>query len=124
MGRAASIDAATIVKPKWLTVSFPSSEGALLRDWVASRVPVFFDFGDLSEPGDPLHFEMPVLWRLNPRSPNGRAHLSPVPKTSFLNAYLKGQPLKGMDYSAAVERARSLRAARSFKQRLLSPERL
>jgi competence protein CoiA len=94
----ASLGAAKGVNFKPLTFSFPSNEGALLRDWTASRVPVFFDFRDLSEPGDPL------LWRLNPRSPNGGAHLSPVLKTSFLYAHLKGQPLKGMDCSA-VERA-------------------
>jgi competence protein CoiA len=89
----ASLDATKIVKPKPLTVSFPSNEGALLRDWAASRVPVYFDFGD-SE-----------LWRLKPCGRNGMAYLSPVLKSSFLNAYLKGQPLKGIDYSAAVERA-------------------
>jgi competence protein CoiA len=97
----ASLGAAPVVKFKPLTCLFPSNAGALLRDWAASRVPVFFDFGDLSEPGDPL-FDKPILWRLNPGTSKGRAHLSPVLKSSFLNAYLNGQPLKGMDCSAAA----------------------
>ena len=110
----ASLGAATVVSLKPLTVSLPSNKGALLRDWAASRVPVFFDFGDISEPGDTLRFHKPVLWRLNPGSPEGSAHLSPVMKSSFGDAHLKGLPLKGMDWSAAVKLARSLRAARSF----------
>src|SRR5262249_5460114 len=67
-----------------------------------SPKPVFFDFGDNSEPGDPPSFGGPVLWRLEPRSPNGEAHLSPVLKTSFLGKYLKGLPLKGIDYSVEL----------------------
>jgi competence protein CoiA len=110
-----SLGAPTVVKFKPLTFLLPSNEGALLRDWAASRVPVFFDFGDLSEPSDTLRFDKPILWRLNPRSLNGRVYLSPVLKTSFLDAHLKRLPLKGFDCSA-VERARSLRAARSFMQ--------
>lgn len=101
----ASFGSATVVNFKPLTFSFPSKEGALLRDWGASRVPVFFDFGDLSEFRDTLGFHKPILWLLRSRSSNGRTHLLPVFKTSFVPAYLKGQPLKGMDYSAA---ARSL----------------
>ena len=104
-----SLGAARVVKPKPLTVLFLSNECALLRDWAASRVPVFFDFGDVSEPSD---FDKPILWRLKPSSSNGRVYLSPVLKTSFLDAHLKGLPLQGLDWSAAVERARSLPAAR------------
>ena len=61
-----------------LTYSLPSNENALLRDWAPRRVPVFFDFGE------------PILWRLSPRSPNGWANLSPVLKTTFLDALSKG----------------------------------
>jgi competence protein CoiA len=117
----ASLGSATLVKLKPLTFSFPSNEGALLRDWAASRVPVFFDFGDLSEPSDPLGFDKPILWRFNPRSPNGRAYLSPVLKTLFLHAHLTGQPLKGLAYSTANERARPRRAPRFFIQRAHQP---
>jgi hypothetical protein len=78
-------------------------EGALLRDWGASRVPVYFDFGD-SEPEDGLHFDAPTLWRLNPCGPNGKAYLSAVPKTLFVHAHLNGEPFEEMA-STAVERA-------------------
>ena len=117
--RAQFFASLAVVRFKPLTVSLPSNEGALLRDWGASRVPVYFDFG-VSEPGDTLRigptalslrFDTPILWRLNPCSPNGRAYLSAVEKTSFLDAHLKGQRLKGIDWSAAaVECARSLLA--------------
>jgi hypothetical protein len=93
---------ASIVIAKPLTYSVRSNGGALLRDWVDSPKPVFFDFGDNSEPGDPPSFGGPVLWRLDPRSRNGEARLSPVLKTSFLNKYLKGLALKGIDYSAEL----------------------
>jgi len=99
----ASLTATSIVKAKPLTFSLPSDECALLRDWVGSRCPVFFDFADNSDPGDPLSVD--VLWRLDPRSPNGEAHLSPVLRYSFLDKYLKGSPLKGMDWSVEVGRA-------------------
>jgi hypothetical protein len=88
----------------------PSNEGALLRDWAASRVPVYFDFGD-SEPGDTLRFNTPTLWRLNPRSPNGIAYLSPVPKRFFLRVHREEQSFEGKctesvnGIAADVERA-------------------
>jgi len=71
------------VSGKLRIFSVPSNKSALLRDWAASRVPVYFDFGD-SEPGDTLRFNTPTLWRLNPGSSNGRVYLSPVPKRFFL----------------------------------------
>ncbi len=111
----ASLRTAPVVKANPLTVSFPSNEGALLRDWGASRVPVFFDFGDLSEHGDTLSFAKPVLWQLIPGSPNGKAYLSPVLKTSFVNAHVDDVPLDGFDYSVALERARLLRVARYMR---------
>jgi competence protein CoiA len=81
----ASLGNVAILKHKPLVISLPSNQGALLRDWSASRASVFFDFGD------------PILWRLNHRSPNGRAYLSPVLKIAFLNAYVKGQGPQGND---------------------------
>jgi hypothetical protein len=89
----ALVDKANIVNRKPLIVSAPSNEGALLRDWVGSHAAVFFDFGDDSEPPDLPSFGGPVLWQLDPHSPNGRAHLSPVLKTLFLDTCLKGLPL-------------------------------
>jgi hypothetical protein len=91
-----------IVKEKPLTYSVRSNEGALLRDWVDSRKPVFFDFGDNNEFGDLGRFRMPLLWRLDPHSPNGEAHLSPVTRTSFRDRCLKRMPLKGIDYTPEV----------------------
>lgn len=113
----ASLGAAIVVKLKPLTFSSALNKGALLRDWSGRRVPVFFDFGHSSsqlgpEPG----FDEPVLWRLDPRSPNGVAHVSPVLRTSFLRAHLRGLPLKGIDYSAvapAILALKQQRAARS-----------
>jgi hypothetical protein len=104
----ASLTLPSIFKAKPLTFSLSSNECALLRDWVDSRKPVFFDFGDnpvlLNFGYSPVFFGTPLLWRLDPRSPQGKAHLSPVRKTSFLNHYLKGLPLKGVDYSAELAR--------------------
>jgi hypothetical protein len=89
----ALFDQATILnREPALIVLVRWKEGALLRDWEASNVPVYFDFGD------------DTLWRLNPCIPNGMTYLSRVPKTVFLNAHLKGQPFEELA-SAAVERA-------------------
>jgi hypothetical protein len=98
----ASLTVPSIVKPKPLTFSLALNKCALLRDWVDSPKPVFFDFGDDSEPGVPPLFGGPVLWRLKPHSPMGKAHVSPVLKTSFLDEYRKGSGLKGIDYSAGL----------------------
>ena len=106
----ASLARASIVKAKPLTYSLRPNEGALLRDWVDCRVAVFFDFGDISGPGEPVAFGGPVLWRLEPRSPKGEAHLSPVLKTSFLDKFRKGSGLKGINYWAQL--APKLPAAR------------
>lgn len=85
----ASIDAAIVVNREPLIVSVRSNECALLRDWAASRVPVYFDFGD-SEPGDKLCFDAPILWRLNSSITNGWAYLSPISKALFLRTHLTG----------------------------------
>jgi hypothetical protein len=55
-----------------LTLSVFSDECALLRDWVESRVPVFFDFGEANK-----FRGTPVLWYLSPKSPDGRALVLP-----------------------------------------------
>jgi competence protein CoiA len=79
---SAPLRGAIVVSPKQRIVSVPSNEGALLRDWEASRVPVYFDFGTSA----------PTLWRLDPRVRNGMAYLSPVPKNFFLRVHLEGLP--------------------------------
>jgi competence protein CoiA len=104
----ASLKERSILKTKPLTFSVSPDGCALLRDWVDTGSPVFFDFGD-----DPvlvnfgcsfMPFSTPILWRLA-RGPDGKAHILPVTKTSFLNHYLKGLPFKYLDYSAALARA-------------------
>jgi hypothetical protein len=62
----------------------PSNEGALLRDWKSSRVPVYFDFGDSGQ-GD-----KPILWRRHPCGRDGEAYLSPVQKALFLRVHAEG----------------------------------
>ena len=89
----ASVDAATVIdREPALIVWVWCKEGALPRDWGASRVPVYFDFGD------------DMLWRLSPCIPNGTTYLLRVPKTVFLNAHRKGKLFEEMA-STAVERA-------------------
>lgn len=99
----ALLGAAVVVNRTPLIVLMPTDASALLRDWKVSRVPVYFDFGD-SEPSDGLRFDHPVLWRLSPSKPNGRAYLSPMSKGSFLDAHLAGEPFEEM-YTTVVERA-------------------
>jgi competence protein CoiA len=98
LGRASSSSRpkASIIKRKPLMYALRTDEHPLLRDWVDSSKPVFFDFGDNSEPVDLPPVGEPVLWRLDPRS-RLWALLSPVLKTSFLDTCLKGLPsFKGM----------------------------
>jgi hypothetical protein len=116
-----SLARASIVKAKPLTYSLRSNGGALLRDWVDSRKPVFFDFGDNSEPGDPPSFGGPVLWRLEPGSPKGEAHLSPVLKTSFLDKYRRGLALKGI--SVLLQQTPRLQPLTGFQRYLDRQER-
>jgi hypothetical protein len=101
----ASVDAAIVINREPPIVLVRWKEGALLRDWGASRVPVYFDFGD------------DTLWRLNPCTPNGMTYLSPVLKTGFLHVHLKGPPSEEM-ISAEVERA----AARYLMQQAPRPQ--
>ncbi len=99
-----SLGAAIVINRGPLILSVPSNEGALLRDWQPSRVPVYFDFGD-SEADDTLRFDKPVLWRLSPRIPIGRAYLSSVPKALFLHVHLTGLPFDEMCTKAVQQAA-------------------
>lgn len=98
-----SLGTAIAINRKPLIASVPSDEGSPLRGWEAGSVPVYFDFG-VSEPGDTVRFDKPILWRLSPRGPNGRAYLSPVSKTWFLHVHLTGLPFD-KEYTKVVERA-------------------
>jgi competence protein CoiA len=98
-----------------LIIAAPTDASALLRDWKASRVPVYFDVGD-SESTDPVRFGAPTLWRLNPNAASGTAYLSPVAKSSFVGIALQGidfeQPFT-KELDALVERLRKQEAFRS-----------
>ncbi|MBR0969681.1 competence protein CoiA [Bradyrhizobium japonicum] len=83
----ASFDNAIHQQP--LVIPARLHDSALLRDWKASRVPVYFDFGD-SEPSDLCRFSEPTLWRLNPNSQSGAVFLSPVAKSYLIEVYRTG----------------------------------
>ena len=89
------VEAGTVINHEPPIVSLLWKEGSLLRDWGASNVPVYFDFQDS---------DIPILWRLNPPIRNGMTYLSPVLKSVFLAAHLKGLLFEAMA-SADVERA-------------------
>ncbi len=97
----AALKAAVVasLQPPVIAVSFPS-EVALLRDWLESNVPVYFDFGD-SEEGDALRFDAPILWRLDPIRRNGEAYLTTIVKAGFLHVHLEGPFEKGCSESVA-----------------------
>lgn len=80
-------------------------ECALLRDWIGSKVPVFFDFGDYSDERDLRHlrFDTPVLWLMYPGSSKGIAYISPVLKTVLLEACLEGH-LLNLHYEPVTKR--------------------
>lgn len=60
----------------------PVEECTLLQKWGDSRVLVFFDFGAAD------------LWVSLPERPNGFAVLMPVPRKTFLEAMINGEPIK------------------------------
>lgn len=74
-------------------------EAALLRDWVSSLVPVYFDFGDAH------------LWRLEPAASDIRANIMLVPKAEFIRTHVAGEPLDRMcsDFIASVAANRARR---------------
>jgi hypothetical protein len=103
-----------VVRGKPLTLSIPSDKGALLRDWIDSRVPVFFDFQGINDLEDVFPFA--ELWRLDPKSPDGWAHLAPVRRADFIEALLKGAGIKGIDFSKQLEyvpKAQAIRGRRA-----------
>jgi competence protein CoiA len=117
----ACFDARRVVNGEPRIVSVLWKEGALLRDWGGSRVPVYFDFGD-SEPEDAVRFDTPTLWRLNPCDPNGKAYLAAVPKTLFLHAHLNGKPFEET-CTEAVERVAAHHLLKQAARPLLGFER-
>jgi len=110
---------ARVIRRKPLTFLVPPNHCALLREWADSRVGVFFDFGSPVE--DIIRFGVPVLWRLDPKSPKGWALLAPIPQVSFLDAFLKETPLKGIDFTSAIERACRIPVQTGYRRRQRRP---
>ena len=93
---------------------------ALIRKWVDSRVPVFFDFGE------------PDLWRLDPKSGDLSAYLTPAPRTDFIEALRKGtyrmglygadavaQPIRAVVQAARLQRQSGAHRPISFREYLV-----
>jgi hypothetical protein len=113
-----------IVREKPLTVAIPAGEGALLRDWGNSRVPVFFDFGLTDLQTDIFLIETPLLWRVEPMRPDGWAHLAPARRASFIKSLLRGEPFKGIDGTTRMDKVRGMRVAQTMMKRRLCRSRL
>lgn len=102
-----AIRVARLVAHAPLTFEVSIHESALLRDWAASRVRVFFDFGEASEPTDKPRLSGHNLWLMHPSSAPDRILLTPVTKAAFLDAYVKGLRLKARAYKPPARRARA-----------------
>ena len=74
--------------PPYILYVTNHEECALLRDWNASFVPVYFDLGVRQEDGTM------GLWRRDPISQNGRVYLTPVSLESFLKVHHEGSTRK------------------------------
>jgi hypothetical protein len=71
-------------RPPYILHVTNHQESALLRDWNASAMPVYFDLGIRAQDG------MPVIWRRDPISRYGRVYLTPVSRESFLKVHREG----------------------------------
>lgn len=71
-------------RPPFILHTANHEDSALLRDWNASAMPVYFDLG-VSDEGS-----APVIWRRDPISRNGRVYLTPVSFESFLKVHREG----------------------------------
>nr|WP_281719421.1 hypothetical protein [Nitrosomonas nitrosa] len=92
-----------------LTVLVPIERCMLLRKWADSHVLVLYDFGETEDEADALRFGAPVLWASSPSREKGKAVLTPVFRSVFLEAMTNGQPLIGMNFSKAFGQQPRLR---------------
>jgi hypothetical protein len=99
-----SLGPGKIVATNPMTLGLSTKGSALVRDWGSSSVPVFFDFGDVAQPEDAMHFAKPILWALKPQSPPELAIFTPITKTSFCAFFAEGRPYETFDISAALQR--------------------
>lgn len=66
---------------------------ALLKTWVESTVSVFLDFGDADEWIS--CFGAPILWRIDRKSTQAQALVTPVPRAEFVRAFRLGERCNG-----------------------------
>jgi competence protein CoiA len=99
-----SLGLARIAAANPMKVGLSAKGSALIRDWGSSKVPVFFDFGDVAQPDDALHFDKPILWALKPQSSPDLAILTPVTKASFCAFFARGLPYETFDISSVLKR--------------------
>jgi hypothetical protein len=92
-----------IVRLAPLTLRTTTKQCPLLREWIDSPVQVFFDFGVTQE--DIASFGAPVLWRLDPKSADEVALVSPVPLEKFIGALRNGSPIQGISRTMPRSRA-------------------
>jgi hypothetical protein len=92
-GRRRKRDAAQLLKcigpcvfrhPPFILHVTNHDECALLRDWNASPMPVYFDLGVREEDGQP------IFWRRDPIGRTGRIYMTPVSRESFLKVHREG----------------------------------
>jgi hypothetical protein len=55
-----------------------------------------FDFGEIEESSDAVHFGAPVLWASRPGRHKGETVLMPIYRVRFLDAMIKGEDLIGV----------------------------
>lgn len=93
---------AVIARP--MVVKVHPSECRLVKEWRASRVPVFFDFGCQIKPEG--------LWLLVPSNTDHVAHLALVGRENFVSRLREGEfhPQSFIDAILAYERERALAA--------------
>jgi competence protein CoiA len=86
-----------VVHESPLTFIVPTARSMLLHKWENSQKIVFFDFGELDEPSDPVRFKASVLWGSFPAPQKGGAILRPILRAKFLDSMTKNSPLVGVE---------------------------
>jgi competence protein CoiA len=84
-----------------LAFRFPSKECALVQEWAESQVPVYLDFGDAGEEGERPRFREAMLWRIRPSGKQGEVLAMPARRASFVNAFRRGEPCRGIKLTSA-----------------------
>jgi hypothetical protein len=85
-----------VLRANPLTLIVPTASCLLLRKWENSQKLVVFDFGELEELTDPVHFGTPVLWTSRPGQQKGKTVLMPIYRARFLDGMIKNESLIGI----------------------------